>query len=796
MRTELRGLIRAPGFAAVAAGSLALGIAAATGMFSVVHAVILDPFPYRDVDRLASIFTFDPEGRGGRSYYTVGQYLEFREQSRIFEGVIASTISDVVWTGAGEPRRLRGNHGPFDTFEVMGVGALIGRTPTAADERADAPPVAVLGYRFWQGEFGGDPGVLGRQMTLNGVTRTVIGVMPRRFMWRGADVYLPTRFRRGEAVEGVRSVHVLGRVKAGVTAAQAEADLRPIVEEMQRREPQAFPAKWRVRLLPFKETFPSGMQEALWVLFGATGLLLLIACANVSNLLLARGTARRREFAVRTALGAGRWRMARQLLKESLALGGVGGAAGVGLAFALLRAMIAIVPPDTIPDEAHIRMNFPVLAFSVAVSMATALLVGLAPAFEGSRTNLADALKSGARMLGGGRGLLRNALVVAEVALSLVLLSGAGLMLRTLIRLQAIDLEFRPDRVLTLRVPLPAARYPDAARRVAFMREARERISQVPGVSAAAVGTGMHPFGSWRMRVELPGTAPDSRPVGFHQTDPEYLRVYGFRLAAGRAISEQETAVGRRVALVNEAFVRRYFRDRTALGATIRFPQLARAPWELADTGFEIVGVVRDAANGDPTEGVQPETFVPYTVLGAADFLSVLTALEPAGVVKAAAAQVYAIDPQQPVTNVRTVEEMLNLWVFSRARFSVILFGVFAALGLALAVVGVYGVISQTVARRTQEIGLRVALGALARDVAWLVLRRGMMLVGIGLALGLAATWAAQRALASEVEQLAELDPWTVAAAGAVMAIAGAAACLRPARQAMRVDPAEALRNE
>ena len=681
VRVGWRGMVREWGFTLTAICSLALGIAATTAMFSVIHAVIIDPFPYKDVDSLASIKVWDPGQRGFRTGYTVDQYLEFRERSRIFDGVIASTISDVEWTGSQEPQRLRGNHGPFDTFDVMGVPPLIGRTPTAADAETGADPVTVLGYRFWQRQFGGDPTVIGRRMLLNGVSRRVIGVMPPRFMWRGADVYLPVHFRRGELVEGVRFVHVLGRTKPGVTEAQAEADLRPIVEHLKQIETRAFPDKWRVGLLPFKETFPSGIRSALWILFGATGLLLLIACANVSNLLLSRAAGRRLEMTVRASLGASRFRLMRQLLTESVLLGLAGGAVGVVLAYVLLRAMIRIVPPDTIPDEAQIVMNIPVLLFSAAASVITAVLFGLAPAWHGRAPNLADSLKLGARgALAGSRGLLRSTFVVGEVALSLMLLAGAALMMRSLFELQGLNLGFQADHVLTMRVPLSNKRYPEAARRAAFFRELLVKVEGVPGVTAVGVNTGMHPFGGWGVRVSADGGQADDRRVTLHQIDPGYLRVFGISLIAGRGLTQHEVAASQHMALVNQAFVKRYLPDRNALGSIVRMPELQRAPASLSDPAFQVVGVVRDVPNGDPKQGVQPEVYVPYSVMAFADMLAVRTERPPAPILKTIAGQVYSIDRDQPVTDVRTVDDLLRRWVIARPRFNFILFSVFGAL--------------------------------------------------------------------------------------------------------------------
>jgi predicted permease len=799
LRFGFRNLTKNRAFAALAVCSLALGIGASTAMFSVIYAVILDPFPYKDVDSLMSVMVREPGRQFGRSYYNVDQYVEIAGRSSIFDGVIASTISDVVWRTGGEPQRLRGNHCSTNTFEVMGVPALIGRAATPADGAPDAGPVVVLGYKFWQKQFGGDASVLGRRMELNGVIRTVIGVMPPRFMWRGADVYIPAVYRHGERPEGVEMVHVLGRLKPGVTAAQAEADLHPIIEHLREQSPSDFPEKWRVGLLSFKQSFPSGIQEGLWILFGSVGMLLLIACVNVSNLLLSKATERQQEMNVRASLGASRWTLVRQLLTESVVIAMGGGIAGILVAYATLNALISAVPQGTIPDEAHIAMNRPALIFALVVAAATAILFGLAPALHTARAEVAIALRQAGRGSSASvrQRWLRSALVIGEVALALMLLVGASLMLRTLFAMQSVDLGMRPAQILTLRIPFSNQRYPTPERRIAFLREASARIRDLPGVAAVGVNSGIHPLGNWTAPVDVTGGGvQDKRPVMLHQVNGGYLATFGISVVEGRRLSEQDVQSASHVAVVSQAFVKRYFPSGRAIGQMVTVPRLMLPPFNVKSASAEIVGVVKDTMNRIWTGEIMPEMFLPYTVTGYADYIAARTYGDPKGLVKAVRAQIYAVDPDQPLTDVETAAATLEKWVYARPRFNVLLLGVFAGLGLCLALVGVFGIISTSVSQRTREIGIRIALGAEPWNVISMVMKNGAKVVLIGIAVGLASSFATVRLLSGQLWKVRAFDPISFCIVAALMLGAGLIACLWPARRAATVDPAVTLKYE
>lgn len=793
-----RSLLKNPGFSTLAILSLATGIMATTAIYSVLHAVVLDPFPYKDVDQLMSVRVYDPAGRGGRLNYSVDQFLDIAERNTIFKGTIASTISDVLWTGEGDPQRLRGNHGTFDTFAVMGVPPLLGRTPTREDAKDGAEPVVVLGYRFWQRQFGGDPGVLGRQLRLNDTVRTVIGVMPKRFMWRGADVYIPTRFQRGQLVEGVRNVHLLGRLKPGITSAQAEADLTPIIEDLKKRQPTEFPKQFRVALLPFTETFPSGITRDIWVLFGAVALLLLIACANVSNLLLSKAASRQKEMGVRVALGANRNRIVRQLLTESLLLAIVAGAIGSVLAYAGLPAILAIVPPDTIPDEAEIALNRSVLFFTLAISAVTSIACGLGPALHSSRRDLAASMREVSRSVSGssGQARLRKAFVIAEVALSLMLLAGSSLLIRTFVAMQRVNLGYDPERFLTMRIPLVPQRYPDATRRVRFFEELLSRVKTVPGVSAAATNTWLHPLGNMWATADVAGTGASTEPVVVHQVDAGYASAFAIRLASGRAIDQADVTSRRAVAIVNQRFVRARFEGRPPLGQIVHLPRLKERPFELPTDAFEVVGVVEDVANDGLANPIRPEIYLPYSLTGAANVLVVRTTLDPTSLTRAVMAQVYAIDGAQPVTNVKTLDTLLKEDEFSTPRFNLILLSVFAVFGLVLAVVGVYGVMATAVAQQRQEIGVRMALGASSKSIVAMILKRGSSLLLIGIGIGLAGSLIGARLLARQVWNVSPFDPVAFGVVALVLLAAGLQACVWPALRAGRTDPIIVLRLE
>ncbi|HKD07957.1 MAG TPA: ABC transporter permease [Bryobacteraceae bacterium] len=790
----LRQIRRYPGVAGTAIVSLALGIGSATAVFSVVYGVVLDPFPYKDVGSLMSIQVSEQGRRGGRLYYTVDQFLDLRDGASLFEGVTASTISDLFWTGRAAPERLRGNHTTYDGLEIMGVPALIGRIFTRADRGNN---VCVLGFRFWQRQFGGDHNVLGQTLLLNGKTRTIVGVMPPRFMWRGADVYVPLEFRRGVAEEGVQFVHVVGRVKPGVTPARAETELRPVIDQMRQKSPGSFPARYRVGLLSFADTFPSGISDVLWALFAAVGLLLLISCANVSNLLIAHSFHRAREMAVRISMGATRRILMRQLLTESAVVALLGGALGVALAWAGMKGILAMVPAQTIPDEADVRLNWPVLAFAAVISMSATILFGLLPALQSSRRDVVEPLKSGGRAGTTRReSWISGSLVVTEVGLSLMLLTAAALMVRSLIRVTSADYGVETAGVLTSRIPMDPRRYSEPERRTAFAMQLLDRLKSNPLVDSVGVNTSYHPFGNSTMPVITPGVS-DNRPVMVHSITADYPRVFHIPLRRGRLPSETDIRTRRQIAVVSESFAQRYFPGRDPIGAMFRAPRLSEPPYGLSSNAFEVVGVVGDTKIPFGNQDF-PEAYIPFTLVGPESFAIVMRAKtgDPKTLAPVLRSAIAELDRDQPVMDTEPVDYFIARYVSAGPKFSVVLFGAFGFLGLALVTVGIYGVIANAVARRTREIGLRMAVGATMADVMRMVIGRGVRLIALGVLLGVVGGLGAAGYLQTLLRGGTPYDPASLAAVIALLTVTGILACWLPARRAARIAPVDALRVE
>ncbi len=802
IRFGARSLTKSPGFAASAIFSLALGIGATTAIFSVIHGVILDPFPYSHPETLFSFYATVPDRNFYYSPDTPDGYLEVQQRTHAFSDLIASTISDVAWTGAGEPQRLRGNFCTVNTFHVMGVKPLLGRYIVPDDGKADAEPVAVLGYKFWKRQFNGDPSVIGRKLRLNDRVRTVVGVMPKRFMWRGADVYLPVMFQKGHFVEDVHYIFIMGRLRPGVSNAQAETELHPVLQDMMMRETGQREPKLRVLLNDFYDTFPSGIRQSLWVLFGAVGVLLLIACANASSLLLARSAARSKEMAVRLSLGAGPFRIFRQLLTESAIIGIVAGAFGVLLAIASLHSILAIVPPNTIPDEAEVTLNLPVLEFTLAISIFSAFLFGLAPAFQAGRADVTGSLKGAGRGISGafGEAKIRNVFVVIEVALAMMLLTSASLVMRTLLHLERVQVGAQPENVLTITIPLSDKRYPTRETRNNFFLQLLDRAQQIPGLTEIALNQSVHPFVYFGTYANVPGSSVRAKTqLIVSEISAEYPQLMNARLRQGRLLTPTDVRAARRVAVVNSKFASFFFPRGGALGQSVQLLQLNPPPSPTANETCEIVGVVSDLPNIGLKRATVPEAYIPFTVSGYVDLSATLLArgaVPPRSLIKPLETQIHSIDRDQPVMEVRTLREWLDLRGYSEPRFSVFLFGVFASLGLLLAALGIYAVVNYSVLRQTQEIGVRMALGAQRAEILSMVAGSGAKLLGFGAVLGVIGSLSVSHFLRSMIWDVSPFDPLSFVAVILVLFVVGLVACVRPAWRAAQIDPMTALRYE
>jgi len=802
VRYGLRSLAKNPGFTAVAVLALALGIGANSAIFSVVNAILLRPLPYKDPDRLVMVWEDRSKNGYPRDTPAAGNFHDWREQNQVFEGMAAVANQSFNLTGSGEPERVDGRRVSANLFQLLGVEPLHGRRFLPEEDQPGAGRVVVLSHGLWQRRFGSDPQVLGSQLTLDGESHTVVGVMPADFRFPSPEdqMWVPIAFNSQEAANrGRHFLQVYARLKPGVGLEQARAEMDTIAARLQQQYPNSN-TNVGAAVVPLHEQLVGDIRPALLLLLGAVGFVLLVACANVANLLLARAAARQKEIALRLALGASRARLLRQFLTESLLLALLGGASGLLLALwgvNLLRSFI----PESVSQASTVSVDSSVLAFTLLVSVLTGLVFGLAPASQTSGFNLNETLKEGGRDSAAGRrgGRVRSLLVVAEVAVSLVLLIGAGLLINSFLRLRGVDPGFRTDNLLTMKVVLPKTKYPDHARRSAFYTELLGRVAALPGVNSAAVTTNLPlTFKGNSMGVSIegrPDPGPGQRPsVVTRVVSPDYFRTMGIGLLQGRQFGRDDRADTTSVAVVSETLARRFWPGEDPLGKRLTpGPATSTNP----DDWITVVGVARDVRQFELDADPKPQMYLSYEQAGFFEpgDLVVSTAVDPLGLAGAVRQAVWQVDRDQPVSDVRTMSDILSASL-ARQRFSTLLLALFAAVALALAAVGVYGVMSYTVARRTHEIGIRMALGARQRDVLRLAVGQALRLVAAGVAVGLAGALLLTRVMASQLYGVSATDPVTLVTITLVLVCVALLASYVPARRAARVDPLIALRYE
>jgi len=803
-RFALRALVRHPGFACIAIATLALGIGATTLMFSVVNAVLLRPLPYPDPDRLVLLFNVSTTAAESNTIRaTALDFDDYRARARSFAAVAAHVGTGFTFTGSSGPELVLGQMVSPDFFTVLGAQPLLGRVFAADEFSPGRSNVLVLTHRFWTDRFGGDLSIVGRQVIVNGKPFIVVGVMPAGIEYPGTQYALWTPLptpRTPELPPVNRSSHylqVVARLKPSVPLAQAAAEIRTLTSTLAAQYPESN-QNLTARITPLAEFAVKDVRAPLQVLLGAVGLVVLIACANVTNLLLARATVRHREVAIRQALGAGRGRLIRQLLTETIILYATGAAVGLGLATGGASAIRAL-GPSSVPRLASTSLDARVLAATAALSLLTALVFGLMPALQGSAGGAADALRSGSRTIGRAGQRVRTALVVVEVALAVVLLVGAGLALRSLVRLTHVDPGFDADGQLTFSVVMPPAKYPTAESMISTAARLSERLASLSGVSDAGLTTHL-PLSGQNLEngFEVDGYVTPQRndvPVaGMRGIAGRYMEALGMRLKSGRWFTPADRADSQPVAIVNEAFARRYWPNRDPLGRRVREGG--------SDRWRAVVGVIADVKHAGPAEEARPEVSIPYSQLDSG-FLTtwsrgvyfVLRGSAGTLTASAARAAVASVDPDMALNHMDSMAHLANEAV-SAPRFRTALFAAFGALAIGLASVGVFGVLSYFVGQRTREIGIRIALGANRRDVLIMIVGRGLALAAIGLALGLAAAVPLTASMRSFLFEVSPLDAPTLAGVFLVLAAVAVLASYVPARRALRIQPIAALNPE
>ncbi|MEK6281424.1 MAG: ABC transporter permease [Acidobacteriota bacterium] len=799
LKFSIRSLLKRPTLTIIAVVTLALGIGANSAMFSVVHALILNPIQLPDLDRVVAVWESQPARGVERNEVSMANYLDWQAQNQTFEKMGLYRWWSTNLTGVDTPERIQGFQVTANFFDVIGARPAIGRGFAADEDQPGKPPVALLTHGLWQRRFAGDPTIVGKSISLNGISRTVIGVLPEGFNYpRGAEVIAPititpelTRSRQSH------SYYVIGRLKPNVTMAQAQADLGTIASRLEKEYAESNTG-WGVVTYPFIADTVRLYETAILMMMGAVGFVLLIVCANVANLMLARAATRQKEMALRAALGANRWQLIRQLLTESIILAVAGGVLGILIANWGVDLLRNLNPGDAArfaPGWDRMGVSLPVLGFNLGLSLLSGVLFGLAPALQISKTDLNENLKEGGRQTSSAPHRLRGLLVISEVALSLMLLVGAGLLMRSFVSLLKTSPGFSPDNLLTMKLVLPVAKYPENPQRVSFYSTLTERIETLTGVESAALVNYLPLGGANSSDSFLIEGKPEPPPgqdfMGRYRVcTPRYFETMGIPIMKGRAFTEQDRAGAPPVIIVNETLAKRFWPDADAVGNRMRITgPLDQNPW------MQIVGVVPDVKH-DLSLPITPEYYLPHAQDPWSSMVLIAkTKVEPNVLAANMRQQVWSIDKDQPVFEVRTMEEVRALSV-SLHSFSSVSLAIFAGIALLLAAMGIYGVMSYAVTQRTQEIGIRMALGARTADVLRLVVKNGMSLALIGVAAGLAGAYGMTRLLASLLFGISPTDLLTFGSVTLGLLLVALLACYLPARRATKVDPLVALRYE
>ena len=802
LRYGARTFLKAPAFSAVAVLTLALGIGANSAIFSFVDGALLKPLPYPNPERILQLWEKPPGG--GNNVVSALNFLDWQRQTTVFETMAATTGGSVTLTGLGEPVMLRAGRVSAGYFDVFGVAPFLGRTFARDEDSPGKEHVVVLSHRLWRTQFGGDSGIVGKAITLNAEPYTVIGVMPARSAFDRAfnQLWRPLAFRPSERTRNFHWLAVVARLKPDITIERARGELDTIGARIATDFPDSNKG-WGVSTVRFMDVVVGQqLQRSLYVLLAAVGMLLLIGCANVANLVLARGTAREREVAVRAALGAGRARLVRQFLTENVLLAAVGGVLGIGVGYGLMVWLKYMLPPFFLPAAIDVEMDVRVLGFALVLAMTTGVVFGLAPALSATKPDLAGAMKEGGRGAAGdsARRRLRSTLVIIEVALAFILLTGGGLLVRSFFRMMNVELGFDATNVLTMGLPIASDRFEDPAELTAYVRQMVERVAAVPGVIGAAstdalplqgFNNGMPFLIAGRDQVDR----ANRQSCGFKMVDAKYFRVLGIQIIKGRGLTDRDVKGSPPVAVINQAMVRRFFGDQDPIGQHLLIQDIVPGKPQLGpEIPWEVVGVIADERTSSLEGTVRPGVYVPFEQ-SPSTFISIVvrSAVEPATLSRAIPQAVHEIDRNQVVTEIRTLDEIKSASAAS-TRLRTTLLAVFAALALLLSAIGIYGVISYTVAQRTHEIGVRAALGAPAAALLRMVIVNGMTLAFVGLAVGLGGALGLTRLLGSLLFGVGARDPLTLAGSAAILAAVALLACYVPARRAAAMDPLVALR--